>query len=38
MIIDTQEQRARDHGNIETDGYFKLLYQLYYQIQKSGYI
>jgi hypothetical protein len=34
MIIDTQEQRARDHGNIETDGYFKLLYQLYYQNSK----
>lgn len=34
MIIDTQELNIKQHNNIKTDGYFKLLYQLYYQNSK----
>lgn len=34
MIIDTQESNIKQHNNIKTDGYFKLLYQLYYQNSK----
>lgn len=34
MIIDTQEENIKQHDNIKNEGYFKLLYQLYYQNSK----
>lgn len=34
MLIDTHDPIMRSHNNIGTDGYFKLLYQLYYQNSK----
>jgi hypothetical protein len=34
MLVDTHNSIIRQHNNIGTDGYFKLLYQLYYQNSK----
>jgi hypothetical protein len=35
MLVDTHNPIIRLHNNIKTDGYFKLLYQLYYQNSKT---
>ena len=34
MLIDTHDPLIKQHNNIGTDGYFKLLYQLYFQNSK----
>ena len=34
MLVDTHDPIIKNHNNIKTDGYFKLLYQLYFQNSK----
>src|SRR3989338_11618240 len=35
MLVDTHDPIIRQHDNIGTDGYFKLLYQLYFHNSKT---